>query len=41
MKTAGNNRQGRRDATMILMAFRHGLEPKAADGSQRVYAHEI
>ena len=25
MKTAGNNRHGHRDATMILMAFRHGL----------------
>jgi integrase len=25
MKAAGNNRHGHRDATMILMAFRHGL----------------
>ena len=25
MKAAGNNRHGQRDATMILMAFRHGL----------------
>ena len=25
MKAAGNNRYGHRDATMILMAFRHGL----------------
>jgi integrase len=25
MKAAGNNRHGLRDATMILMAFRHGL----------------
>src|ERR1700730_6599492 len=25
MKAAGNNRHGHRDATMILVAFRHGL----------------
>jgi hypothetical protein len=25
MKAAGNNRHGHRDATMILLAFRHGL----------------
>jgi integrase len=25
MKAAGNNRYGHRDATMILIAFRHGL----------------
>lgn len=25
MKAAGNNRNGHRDATMILLAFRHGL----------------
>jgi type 1 fimbriae regulatory protein FimB/type 1 fimbriae regulatory protein FimE len=25
MKAAGNNRHGHRDATMILMGFRHGL----------------
>ena len=25
MKPAGNNRWGHRDATMILVAFRHGL----------------
>jgi integrase len=25
MKAAGNNRHGHRDATLILMAFRHGL----------------
>src|SRR4029077_8807734 len=25
MKAAGNNQHGHRDATMILMAFRHGL----------------
>src|SRR6516165_280345 len=25
MKAAGNNRHGHRDATMLLMAFRHGL----------------
>ena len=25
MKAAGNNRHGHRDATMILIAFRHGL----------------
>ena len=25
MKTAGNNRHGHRDATMILVAYRHGL----------------
>jgi integrase len=25
MKAAGNDRDGHRDATMILMAFRHGL----------------
>ena len=25
VKAAGNNRHGHRDATMILMAFRHGL----------------
>jgi type 1 fimbriae regulatory protein FimB/type 1 fimbriae regulatory protein FimE len=27
MKAAGENRYGPRDATMILIAFRHGLRP--------------
>jgi type 1 fimbriae regulatory protein FimB/type 1 fimbriae regulatory protein FimE len=27
MKAAGKNRYGHRDATMILIAFRHGLRP--------------
>jgi type 1 fimbriae regulatory protein FimB/type 1 fimbriae regulatory protein FimE len=27
IKAAGKNRYGRRDATMILIAFRHGLRP--------------
>ena len=27
MKAAGSNRYGHRDATMILIAFRHGLRP--------------
>ena len=27
MKAAGENRYGHRDATMILIAFRHGLRP--------------
>ena len=27
MKAAGNNRNGHRDATMVLLAYRHGLRP--------------
>jgi len=27
METARKNRRGHRDATMILLAFRHGLRP--------------
>ena len=27
MKAAGNNRNGPRDATMVLLAYRHGLRP--------------
>jgi type 1 fimbriae regulatory protein FimB/type 1 fimbriae regulatory protein FimE len=26
IKAAGNNRNGHRDATMLLLAFRHGLQ---------------
>jgi type 1 fimbriae regulatory protein FimB/type 1 fimbriae regulatory protein FimE len=32
MKTAGDNRYGHRDATMILIAYRHGLRPTEACG---------
>ena len=27
MRAAGNNRNGHRDATMVLLAYRHGLRP--------------
>jgi integrase len=27
MKDAGDNRNGHRDATMVLLAYRHGLRP--------------
>jgi hypothetical protein len=27
MKAAGDNRHGHRDATMVLVAFRHGRRP--------------
>ena len=27
MKAAGDNRNGHRDATMVLLAYRHGLRP--------------
>jgi type 1 fimbriae regulatory protein FimB/type 1 fimbriae regulatory protein FimE len=27
MKAAGGNRNGHRDATMVLLAYRHGLRP--------------
>jgi type 1 fimbriae regulatory protein FimB/type 1 fimbriae regulatory protein FimE len=27
MKAAGNNRNGHRDGTMVLLAYRHGLRP--------------
>src|SRR5262249_23763577 len=32
MKVAGDNRDGHRDATMVLIAYRHGLRPVEACG---------